>query len=120
MLQRFKIWSAFLGGAVAWTLHLFGAYAISEGFCRTDPTPSQSSLSLMLWSLIMLTLLALALTLGALWLARRQQLASLASISGLHDEALIFMSRSSVLSNSLFLVVIIAQSIPIILLGTNC
>lgn len=121
MRERSRIWFAFLGGALAWTLHLMGTYALSEGFCRSGLAQgSLMGLSVMLWGLALLTLLAVAVTGAALWMARRQHLASLADIRGEQGDIFLFMARSSLLMNALFLIVIIAQTLPIILLGRNC
>lgn len=121
MLQRIQIWFAFLGGAGAWILHFMGGYAISEGFCRSDfASASLLGPSVMHWCLALLTLLALVITFGALWMARRQHLASLARVSRRHGDVLLFMSRSSMISNSLFLLFILAESIPIVILGGTC
>jgi len=121
MLQRIQIWFAFLGGAAAWTLHFMGGYAISEGFCRSGfASASLLGLSVMHWFLALLTLLAVAITVGAMWVARRQHLASLADVSRSHGDVLLFMSRSSLISNSIFLLFIVAESLPIVILGGTC
>jgi hypothetical protein len=121
MRERSKIWFAFLGGALAWTLHLMGTYALSEGFCRSGLHQiSFLGLGLMIWGLGLLTLLALAVTLSALWIARRQQLSSLANVRAGSGDIFLFMARSSLLANALFLIVIVAQSLPIFILGRSC
>ncbi|WP_141735985.1 hypothetical protein [Oligoflexus tunisiensis] len=121
MGQRFRIWYAFLGGALAWTLHLMGTYGISEGYCRGGFLgTSFLGLSLMHWGVGLLTLFATAITLGALYVARRHHLASLASLSTAEGDINLFMARSSLLSNGLFLIIIVAQSFPIFILGRNC
>jgi cbb3-type cytochrome oxidase subunit 3 len=121
MQERFRIWFAFLGGALGWTLHLMGTYALSEGFCRSGlHTFSFLGFSLMLWGLMFLTLLALAVTVCALWLSRRHHLASLASIRVEQRDISLFMARSSLLGNALFLLIIIAQAFPILILGGTC
>ncbi|HET9237576.1 MAG TPA: hypothetical protein VFO10_10015 [Oligoflexus sp.] len=121
MRERSRIWFAFLGGALAWTLHLMGTYALSEGFCRSGLAQvSWMGLSVMLWSLALLTFLAVAVAGVALWMARRQQLASVADIRGGQGDIFLFMARSSLLMNALFLLVILAQTVPIFILGRNC
>lgn len=121
MQDRFKIWYAFLGGALGWTLHLMGSYALSEGFCRSGlHTFAFLGLSVMLWSLAILTLLSLAVTLGALWLSRRQQVVDAVSPHDDLSEIQQFMNRSSFLNNILFLVVIVAQTFPLLILGASC
>jgi hypothetical protein len=121
MQERSKIWFAFLGGALAWTLHLMGTYALSEGFCRSGLHQySFLGLGLMIWGLGLLTLLAMAVTLGALWTSRRQQMTSLANVRSGSGDISIFMARSSLLANALFLIIIIAQSFPILILGRSC
>ncbi|HYX32468.1 MAG TPA: hypothetical protein VE954_05095 [Oligoflexus sp.] len=121
MLQRFRIWYAFLGGAIAWTLHFMGSYAISEAFCRMHPAPlSLLGMNAMIWCLLLLTLVALAMAGIALWLSPRQHFASLTR-EGHHQGDLVhFMARTSLLSNGLFLLVIVAQAFPILVLGGNC
>jgi hypothetical protein len=121
MRQRFWIWYAFLGGAAGWTLHLLGTYGISEGYCRGGFLgQSFLGLSLMHWGLGLLSLISMAITLGALYVARRHHLASLASITTAEGDNSLFMARSSLLSNGLFLLIIIAQTFPIFILGRNC
>lgn len=121
MQDRFRIWYAFLGGALGWTLHLMGSYALSEGFCRSGLQASSFlGFSLMLWSLGTLTVLALAITISALCLSHRQHLSSLASVNGEQSDILLFMARSSLLSNALFLLIIVTQVFPILILGRTC
>lgn len=120
MRERSRIWFAFLGGALAWTLHLMGTYFLSEAFCRSGLDRPFLGFSLMIWALALLTALALAVTSLALWTARRLQLAQLADVRRESRDVFLFMARSSVLNNVLFLGVIVAQTFPILILGRNC
>lgn len=121
MQDSFRVWYAFLGGALGWTLHLMGAYALSEGFCRSGLHASSFlGIGLMLWGLGLITLLALALAISALWLSRRHQLTSLASLRAESGDIHLFMARSSLLSNALFILIIVMQAFPILILGRNC
>src|SRR5690606_2513937 len=118
MRQKIRTWYAFLGRALACSLHILGPYGISEGYCRSGLFGTSSlGLSLMQWGLGLLTVIAMGITLSALRVARRHHLASLTDITTAKNDINLFMARSSLFSNGLFLLIITAQSFPIFILG---
>lgn len=114
MLERFKAWYAFLGGAFAWTLHLLGAYGLSEMICVKF-----GNNSVLAWALGTLTFVSLCVAGSAMWLARRQQLEAFADLNNA-TEAFAFMSRTGLISNALFTAVIFAQTLPIVMVRGDC
>lgn len=94
-----------LGGGVAWTLHLLGAYVIAEWGC-VQPAPSLLGMRITSWLVIALTVLTAAMALGAAWLAWRVRQQRRES----HDEGL---ATVAVITSAFFTVVIIFEAIPI-------
>ncbi len=107
MPEHARNWFGLLGGALAWTVHLMGAYALAEGFCRSGLAASTfGGFSILLWGLSLLTVLALGVAGYAFWIAR-----------GLTT---VFLAQTGGLANLLFLLIILAQSLPFILPGRDC
>ena len=68
--NRVRLWFGLVGGAVAWLVHLMGAYAIAEFGCvGTTQEYSFLGITLVSWLLIGLTLVTTAAALLAAWAA---------------------------------------------------
>ncbi len=115
MRERLMTWYSFLGGAIAWTLHLMGSYGLSEMLCLKNA-------STLLLTLVLsgLTLISLAISGSAFWIARRKQLELAAALDSKAMGNPFFMALTSVISNGFFSVVILAQALPVFMLRGAC
>ncbi len=114
--SRWTLRFILLGGAVAWLLHLLFAYVIAEfgtlsglGARRWGPTDTVTALLLIL-SVAMIMLAAFALMVSWRQRARWGQQPEPLSES---DRVERFCARFGVSSNLVFLVIVLAQTIPI-------
>lgn len=103
---------AFFGGAVSWLLHLVLGYGAAEGLCVAG------ALQGVLWGvtgiqllLIALSVLCLGAALSALAVSRRLGVAP--EEGGAEGNGIRFVRRAGTMSNALFAVIILAQSVPI-------
>lgn len=111
--RRLALAYAFLGGALAWTLHLMAAYAIAEGLCVLD-APGVA------WALSGLTALCLALALGAATVAWRLSARERDGEALLFGGGAGFVASAGLASDVLFSIVIVAQALPIAMLLGSC
>ncbi len=98
--QRISWWFALLGGALAWLFHLLTTYAIGEFLCVLDARLAAAIL------LSGATMLALAVTLWSAciaWKCRER-----------------FICYVGLIADGIFLLVILAQTVPIFLLLEGC
>jgi hypothetical protein len=101
---------AWLIGPLAWIIHLFGAYLLAPWACATHSE----------WILHLLTLATLLLGAGGVALNAYQWRKFGRGHSGEVGEPLMrgrFMSMIGLLASLLFLAIIVAQAIPILILG---
>lgn len=121
MASRIRLWFAFLGGALAWTLHFMGSYAIGEASCLMGAADVEwLGLNVMTWLLILLSILCLLFAGAAIVISRKDQLHSIARIDRQAAEVELFMTRTGLVNNLIFTLVIVAQTFPIFILGRNC
>ncbi len=112
-MPRLKIWFAFLGGALAWTLHLMGTYIVSETACRAEMIPGGQAV--LFSTLFVLTIGCLIISYSSFQTGRR--------LSGDRSEGsdgVLFLSRTSQWSNVFFIAVILAQTLPLFMGVHGC
>lgn len=119
-----RLWFGVLGGAIAWLIHLLLAYGIAEFGCVSGLGERHwLGVSMVAWLEAVLSILSLSSCLFACWVAR-QNSQSLTQRETQVDsdaaDARMFMARSGVLSNRLFVLIIAVQSIPFIFYWNGC
>lgn len=107
-------WFAFLGGALAWVVHLFGVYLISEFGCISALAERRLlDVSVVAWQLLGLSLGLLLITIAATVVgcadARRDQRGAAAPGEPGHVD---WLSRAGWILSALFAVIIVVQTIP--------
>jgi hypothetical protein len=120
---RRLIWFGFLGGALAWLAHLVLAWGIAEFGCIAGLGASKwLGIPAMTVLLGGLTASALGIALAAAWATFRVEWRMLSDneANPLFRGAAMYLSRSGLVLNGLFVLVIIAQSFPIFFFGGNC
>jgi hypothetical protein len=121
-ISRARLWFGLLGGASAWTIHLFSAYAIAEFGCVGRLAErSYGSLSVVAWLEVALTVAMLLVAAAATAVAYRseQRLRSLES-TGQNLVADSFTARAGLLASGIFTFVILFESIPILFYLRDC
>ena len=118
-----RLASGLFAPALAWTVHLLGAVTISEWACLAGWGQAiVLGIALLSWVLIALTLATVLVAAVGVWLAYR-------AASGqppwdeprsaiAHNE--LFLARVGVWAGAMFLLVILAQSIPILYFLSGC
>jgi hypothetical protein len=122
-VSRRSLRFATLGGGIAWLLHLVLAFSIAEFGCLAGLGKVQVvGLSVVTWMLLVMSALTLALGLaatGMAWRNRRRLLLAWGERSESH-EAEDFTSRLALITNAIFVVIIVVQTIPIFYYLREC
>lgn len=119
---RAALWFGFLGGAVAWTAHLLAAYAIAEFGCFGGLADrAWGGISAVSWGIIAVTIPAVAIAVAAVWIAGRAARAfeSSRELPNM-DGTAAFLARIGFYSSGVFLLVILAQTLPIVFFLGDC
>jgi len=111
---RFLIWSSLWGGGIAWALHLLVVWVIAEFGCIGGlANPGPFEVSGVVWAVIAASLVFIGLAGFAIVtsvLCRRR-------LSGENPR---FVARYGLAANPLFLLIIIAQSLPVFFYLQDC
>jgi hypothetical protein len=103
------LWAGLLAGPLAWTLHLSGLYFVATFQCAASRLP-----------LLVITVLCLAMTVAGTWLAEQTR-AGMCDRRDDSETALetrsLFMARAGVWLGLGFLLVILAQTLPVVLIS---
>lgn len=122
-VTRLKLWFVLLGGAIAWAVHLGGAYAIAEFGCVAGWGHAPGSVSAVSWMLIVLsaamTLLAAGALLASYQVGKRPSHGPAGADADEHDTA-DYVARFGKITNGLFLFIIVVQSLPIVFYLGRC
>jgi K+-transporting ATPase A subunit len=123
--RRILLWFGFLGGAIAWSIHLVAAALIAEWGCFSGlQQTSYGGITLVAWILILLSgamfLIALFATLSACAVRKRLPAAGDDSALPPHDEMDQFLARFGVAASGVFTFIILAESLPILYFLTDC
>jgi hypothetical protein len=123
--QRVLLWFGFLGGAIAWSIHLVAAALVAEWGCFSGlQQTTYGGITLVAWILIVLSaamfLMAVLATIAA-WAGSRRVSGS-ADDSDLppHEELDRFLARFGVAASGVFTFIILAESLPILYFLTDC
>jgi hypothetical protein len=120
---RGRLYFAFFGGGIAWTLHLILSYLLAEFACLSGADEARLlGITLIAWSLLALSAVMLAASGAAAlvgWRAKRQ----LAALKGNRDDELdteIHFARSGAIMSGIFALVIACQTLPIFYYLGSC
>jgi hypothetical protein len=111
---RFLLWFSLWGGGIAWAMHLFVVWIIAEFGCiggLARPGPLQ--VSWVVWAVVAASLVFIGLAglaIGGSLLCRRK----------LAGEDARFVARFGLAANPLFLLIIIAQALPVFFYLQDC
>lgn len=115
-------WFSLLGGGVAWTLHLLVGYAVAEFGCVSYlANHAWLGISAVAWMLLALTLVTMALAAASAWMAWRGEQAT-PPLPEATDMAAAdhYIVRVGIITNLIFIFIIVAQSIPIFFFLRDC
>jgi hypothetical protein len=117
---RFRLWFALVGGAVAWLVHLMGAYVIAEFGCvGTTQEYSVLGVTLVAWLLVGLTLLTCGVAVGATLVARGMEHAR-TDVLRPDDDAVRSIAHAGALTSGISAFVILFESVPILYYLHGC
>jgi len=119
-VRRAGLWFGFLGGGIAWTLHLLSAYAIAEFGCVGGLGERQyGSISLVAWLELIATGLTVCLALAATACAYRceRRLRSQEETAAVGEKT---TARAGLFASGSFAFVILFESIPIFFYLRDC
>lgn len=134
----FARWFAFLGGAVAWTLHLLLAWAIAEFGCIRGLHHTQlAGVTLTGWLILALTLVSFAVAVAATWVGYRpygehrreaERPRDPADFADKPDgehadpraEAADYLLRCGFIASALFAIIILGQALPLVFYLQRC
>lgn len=124
MVTDLQLWFGVMGGAIAWLFHLLLSYGISEFGCVSGFRERQLlGITGVAWLEIAVTVLSLALALGATLVAHRskRQFARLIDSARLEaNDPRVFMARSGVMASGLFVFIILVQALPVLYYLREC
>ncbi len=120
------IWFVLLGGAIAWAVHLLAAYALGEFGCVAGWGHIYfRGLHLVAWLVLAVTLITAVVTAAALWasvrMERRLEQAGAGEEAALEpDRPAPFAARFGVITNGLFLFIILFEAVPVLYFLRHC
>jgi hypothetical protein len=127
--RRRTLWFGVLGGALAWLIHLMGAYVIAEFGCVSGYGHHLVlGLSVVAWMVVALTVAMLLVALAAALVGYRS-LQPLANDQGPDDplspgspdqEGRVYTARVGAIMSGLFAFVILFESVPILYYLHGC
>jgi hypothetical protein len=108
-------WFAFLGGGLAWTLHLLSIYGIGEFGCVGGwDRISYAGVSLVAWLIIVLSGLLLLVALAATLVGYQDKRRDARRESpDWEDEGGVFLSSYGFLLSALFALIILVETLPV-------
>ena len=121
-METATVWFGILGGAVAWTLHLLGAYLIAEFGCELGiDRRVYGGINIVAWSLlgtsaVMVAVAAASCIVGWRIMARKSR----GGESNVRERTNRELARTGAVANGLFTFVIAIQSIPIVFYLRSC
>ncbi len=114
-------WFVFLGGAIAWLFHLFAAYAISEFGCVAGWGRFRG-FPVVVWLILGITVPLLAIALCALVVGYRYERPSPFREARILDarDPDVALVRYGIVANALFILIILAETLPIFFFLMGC
>lgn len=119
--QALARWFVFLGGGIAWLLHLLAVYAVGEFGCVAG-WGDFLGLSLVVWLILGLTIPLLAIAIAALVVGYRyEKRFATHEIRGLEaQDPGVALVRYGVVANGLFILTILGETVPVFFFLGGC
>jgi hypothetical protein len=115
-------WFVFLGGGIAWTIHLLSIYVIGEFGCVSGLGQlSFANISYVAWMILGISLLLLATTLIAAvvgYIDTKRDVNR--ENSQIEDEGGVYLSKFGFILNVLFIIIIIFETLPVFAYLDGC
>lgn len=120
------IWFVLLGGAIAWTAHILAVYALGEFGCVAGWGHIHFlGLHLVAWLVLAVTLVTAVVTTAAIWASVRME--QRLERAGAGEEAALktdrstpFAARFGIITNGLFLFIILFEAVPVLYFLQRC
>jgi hypothetical protein len=122
-MNRNRTWFGVFGAAIAWLAHLLLAALVAEWGCIAGWGEIQrGGVTVIVWVIAGLTLVTMILAITATWTARRSlnHLKSGGERTRGDEDTNLFLARTGYRAGLMFIVIIIAQAIPILFYLTEC
>lgn len=114
--RAIRLWFALLGGALAWSAHFMMNYLLVTIQCVTGWLgASVLGISVLLWLIMLMTLIALGITAWSYAVARRASQQAQAADAPT-DGYRMYMARGGLWMNGLFMLLIVLETLPIFFL----
>ncbi len=112
--SRLGLWSRLWGGGVAWLLHFMGIWVAAEFGCLSSlARPGWAGISLVAWLVLILSAASIGLTAWYTIHAWSREFQSGEETDG-------FLHRFARVANCIFLLVIVAQTLPVFFYLKDC
>jgi hypothetical protein len=125
-VSRSRLWFGLLGGAIAWFVHLVGASIISEWGCLSGLHQNElAGITVVAWMLIglsvIMAIIAVVAASSAFQVNRHYNQAAGGDAHESDEHGTdVYMARVGVWSSGLFVLIILAESLPILYFLTEC
>ncbi|MBW3599222.1 MAG: hypothetical protein KY475_18370 [Planctomycetes bacterium] len=114
-------WWGMFGGAIAWVMHLVGAYLLSEFGCESRVAAySYLGIAAVTWSVIALSVAMVVAALGATLIAHRNRPPRDAEEPTPEFTGREYAAQMGVIANGAFTFVIVFESVPIFYYLQHC
>lgn len=118
-LSAWELAVCWLGGAIAWLVHLLAAWAMAEFGCVAGwQRLSFGGLTAVAWAIVILSAVAVAAGAGALWVAERADRRLLTVSDPTRTRH--FAARAGMWLNGLFLAIIVVETLPLAFYMGRC
>jgi heme/copper-type cytochrome/quinol oxidase subunit 2 len=120
--RDWRRWFAFLGGGFAWTFHLLSIYAVGEFGCVSGmDSIAYAGISMVAWMILILSAVALAVAMAAAFVGYRDKRRDNAQkVSRPEEDGGRFLSSFGFLLSSLFVFIIIVETMPVFAYLDGC
>ena len=119
--KSWKLWFALLGGAGAWAAHLLITYAIAEFGCIAGLGHRYLlGVTIVSWMLILASAVLAVAAAAPLVVSYRLRQPTPASLDSDDRDTREFVTRFGLIANTIFLLTVLAQSVPIFFYWGKC
>ena len=120
--REWRRWFAFLGGGFAWTFHLLSIYAVGEFGCISGMGRiTYAGISMVAWMILLLSVIALVIATAAATIGYRDKCRdNVQEPSSPADSGGRFLSSFGFLLSSLFVLIIVVETLPVFVYLDGC
>jgi hypothetical protein len=110
----------YLGGGIAWLLHLLASYAIAEFGCARGEPLRFAGITTVAWLLIGVTTVLLLVAVSSALVSARLRPPQRGGEAESAISSRAYLARSGAIMSSVFLLIILAQTVPILFYLESC